>query len=183
MKATNLMSGLARSDQDVEISARIAHLHRAVASAEKAVACGTSAAECQRMSEALLDLKDTLDIALYQQQALAKLAEEFAGYNYTSSSNRNRYSEGQRRSLDLMEEAVRRSRFLLLPITDLFHDICLPYKLWDLCLLILHVSKHEDGDLVAKLWRSLIYRYASTWACHFVASFSLTFCAFIIFGV
>lgn len=95
---------------------------------------------------------------MYQQQALTKLAEEFAGYNYSSASSRARFSEGQRRSLDLMERAVQRSRFRLLPITDLFHEICLPYKLWDLCLLILHVSKHEDGDLVTKLWRSLIFR-------------------------
>lgn len=158
VKATSLMSGMARSEENVEIGARIAHLHKAVASAEKAVACSSSPAECQRMSEALLDLKDTLDIALYQQQAHAALAEEFAGYN-NSSSSRARYTDGQRRSLDLLDRAVQRSRFCLLPITELFHEICLPYKLWDLCLLILHVSKHDDSDLVAKLWRSIIYRY------------------------
>ena len=54
---------------------------------------------------------------------------------------------------------MQRSRLRLLPITELFHEICLPYKLWDLCLLILHVSKHEDSELVNKLWRSLIYRF------------------------
>jgi len=152
------MSGLARSEENVEIGIRIAHLHKAVASAEKAVACSISSAECQRVSEALLDLKDTLDIAVYQQQAHAALADEFAGFS-NSSSSRAGYTDGQRRSLDLLERAVQRSRFCLLPITELFHEICLPYKLWDLCLLILHVSKHDDSDLVAKLWRSLIYRY------------------------
>ena len=56
---------------------------------------------------------------VYQQQAHAKLAEEFAGYNYSSSAaGRARYSEGQRRSLDLLERAVQRSRFRLLPITE-----------------------------------------------------------------
>lgn len=63
MKATNLMSGLARSEEDVEIATRIAHLHKAVVSAEKAVACSASAAESQLMAESLLDLRDTLDIA------------------------------------------------------------------------------------------------------------------------
>lgn len=97
---------------------------------------------------------------MYQERALKELSEEFSGYNYTSAAARARFSEGQRRSLDLMERAVQRCRLSLLPITDLFHEVCLPYKLWALCLLILHVSKHEDGELVAKLWRSLIYRYA-----------------------
>ena len=58
-----LMSGLARSEEDVEIGTRIAHLHKAVTSAERAVACSASAAECQHMTESLIDLKDTLDIA------------------------------------------------------------------------------------------------------------------------
>lgn len=63
VKATVLMSGMARSEEDVEIGTRIAHLHKAVASAERAVACSASAAECQHMTETLVDLKDTLDIA------------------------------------------------------------------------------------------------------------------------
>lgn len=63
MQAANLMVALARDDGDVEIVTRISNLRKAVDSAERAVACSLNAAEGQIMSETLLDLKDTLDIA------------------------------------------------------------------------------------------------------------------------
>ena len=63
LQAANLMVALARDDGDVEIGTRIGNLRRAVDSAERAVACSLNAAESQIMSETLLDLKDTLDIA------------------------------------------------------------------------------------------------------------------------
>lgn len=96
---------------------------------------------------------------MFQEQAGAKLSEEFGGYSYASAGDRAKYTESQRRSLDAMQAAVQRVRFKLLSISELFHEVCLPYKLWDLCLLILHVSKHSDTDLIARLWRSFIYRY------------------------
>ena len=97
--------------------------------------------------------------AEFQKEAHERLAKDFASYGYTTPSNRARFSESQRRPLDLLEMAVQRTRLRLLSITELFHEVCLPYKLWDLCLQLLHASKHEDSELVARLWRSLIYRY------------------------
>lgn len=95
---------------------------------------------------------------MFQEQAGAKLSEEFGGYQYSTSSDRAKFTESQRRSLDAMQAAVQRVRCKLLSISELFHEVCLPYKLWDLCLLILHVSKHSDADLIARLWKSFIYR-------------------------
>jgi hypothetical protein len=57
------MSQLARSPQDAEIGTRIAHLQKAVASAEKSIASSAGSLEGQLMAESLLDLKDTLEIA------------------------------------------------------------------------------------------------------------------------
>jgi hypothetical protein len=96
----------------------------------------------------------------YQQRAQRMLAEQFASYQYTSPASRAQYSEGQRRSLDLLERAVQRVANKLLPITELFHDVCMPYKLWDVSLLILNASKHDDAELIARLWRSFIFRYS-----------------------
>lgn len=62
-KAATLMSQLARSPQEAEIGTRIAHLQKAVASAEKSIATSAGSLEGQLMSENLLDLKDTLEIA------------------------------------------------------------------------------------------------------------------------
>ena len=61
-------------------------------------------------------------------------------------------------NLEIMESNVYRLKYKLLTISELYHDICVPYKLWDISLLLLHASKSGDLDLVAKLWRSLIYR-------------------------
>ena len=94
----------------------------------------------------------------FQQLAHSKLSEEFVSYNYTSHSNRMKYTENQRRDLDLMERVVTKANMKLLSITELFREVCLPYKLWDVCLLLLHVSKHDEVELIARLWRSLIYR-------------------------
>ena len=57
------MSALARDDADTEIATRISYLQRAVASAERAVACSTDAGASQAMLDSLVDLKDTLEIA------------------------------------------------------------------------------------------------------------------------
>ena len=176
------MSTLARDEADTEIATRISSLQRAVASAERAVAAAGDTVDGRTMAESLSDLRDTLEIAGecsadvvrfistltlytsllctgYQHQAQCALAVQFAGYNYSTPAHRAKFSEGQRRSLDLLERAVLRTQNKLLTISELFHDICTPYKLWDTCLLILHASKHEDAELASRLWRSYIYRY------------------------
>ncbi len=196
VKASNLMSLLAHAQEEVDIEVRIACLQKAVASAEKAVhstatpfssaAASSSAnrgdlvvfgesggASKQMISDSLAELKDTLDIADYQLLAYTRLSADFASYHYSSAPgsgvDRLSYTESQRRQLDLMERIVRRLRGELLGITELFHEVCLAYKLWDVCLLLLHISRHDDHDMVARLWRSFIYRYVCN-SQHFLQS-------------
>jgi len=105
----------------------------------------------------------------YQLKAYHNLAQDFNSYHYSSSTpttspslipaaNQIQYNEIQRRQLDNMEKAVRRVQYKLLTITELFHDICLPYKKWDICILLLYSSKNQNVDLIKKFWKSLIYR-------------------------
>jgi len=155
LEAANLMSLLARDEADVSIEQRIAYLGMAVASAEKAV---TGSSDAHLICENLAELRDTLDIAAHQQMAHLQLGAEFSSYNYTTPANRSRFSEAERRPLDLLERVVHQSQYQLMSITQLFHEVCTPYKLWELCLLLLHISKHDDADLMARLWRSLIFR-------------------------
>jgi len=76
----------------------------------------------------------------------------------SSSVNYIQYNENQRRQLDKMEKAVYHTLNKLLTIAELFHDICLPYKKWDICILLLYSSKNQNLELIKKLWKSLIYR-------------------------
>lgn len=48
--------------------------------------------------------------------------------------------------------------FHLMDLSTLFNDICRQSYQWDLCLLIMQTAKHDDIDLVARLWRSIIIR-------------------------
>lgn len=186
------MSALARDEADCAIATRVGYLQRAVASAERAGALARGGEEAQMAAELLLDLKDTLEIAGrlsswislpcgfcltaansasfagYQLEASQQLGEQLRAYGAVTAAARARYSEGQRRSLDMLERAVQKVQNQLVPITDLFHEICMPYKLWDVSLLVLHASKHDDEELVARLWRSFIYRWESQfpYICH-----------------
>lgn len=58
----------------------------------------------------------------------------------------------------LLESTVQRMSRHLIDISELYNKITEPYKLWDASLMILAVSQHDDPALIAKLWRSVIYR-------------------------
>jgi hypothetical protein len=68
------------------------------------------------------------------------------------------YTEGQRRSLDALRAVVTRLRFKLVGVSELFNEIALPYKLWEICLLLLHTTHTENIPLATRLLRSVIYR-------------------------
>lgn len=68
------------------------------------------------------------------------------------------YKPNQLQQINKMEVIVRKSKYNLLSISELFQEISVPYKLWDMCLMLLHVSKHQDVVLINRLWRSFIYR-------------------------
>jgi uncharacterized protein (DUF488 family) len=106
-------------------------------------------------------------IAGYQEEAAQQLADQLAAYGNVTAAVRARYNESQRRSLDALEKAVQKVQHKLVPISELFHEVCMPYKLWDVSLLILNASKHDDVELIARLWRSFIYRLGGVLYCEF----------------
>jgi len=195
IKASNLMSIMARSDEDTDIETRVDYLNKAISSAQRAIAflqtnrtpvsryAGNNnslivqyskpdasdklLSSTQLVVENMNELKDLLDIIVYQRMAESYLTSDYndlcqrfqQSVDSTGSSLLNTADVRVKENLDIMERNVHRLRFKLLGITELYHDICGPYKLWDVSLLLLNASKTGDHDLVAKLWRSLIYRY------------------------
>lgn len=87
---------------------------------------------------------------------LSKLSDDFN--NLKVLFERTRFTENQRKQLNHMEGIIFKLSYKLINITELFTEVCIPYKLWDVCLLLLHASKTEDEELVIRLWRSIIYR-------------------------
>ena len=92
---------------------------------------------------------------MFQQMACSLLSDE---YTYIQAQAKGKYTESQRAQVDKMGSSVHRLQVNLLSIMELFHEVCMPYRLWDVALMLLNTAKVEDDDLVAKLWRSLIYR-------------------------
>lgn len=91
-----------------------------------------------------------------QIRAFKKLQEDFLSYHFNSAT-RSRFDAVHARQLEQMERQVYRLRYQLVSITELFHE-CMLYRLWDVCLLLINISKHDDQDLTTRLWRSFIYR-------------------------
>jgi hypothetical protein len=77
---------------------------------------------------------------------------------YASQSSQASLESKTSENISIMEQNVHKLRFKLLTISELYHEICVPYKLWDISLLLLHASKSGEAELIAKLWRSFIYR-------------------------
>ena len=90
----------------------------------------------------------------FQSLAEVQLSNDF---NF-SRSVKNSYNENQMRKLQRMEQSANRLKYKLLTITELYNDICEPYRFWDISLLLINASKLDNAELIAKLWRSLIYR-------------------------
>lgn len=70
---------------------------------------------------------------------------------------RDRYDEKTIRELETMEENINKLKFQLVNITSLY-EVSQRYRLWDYNLLILQLSKQNDSEMIAKLWKSYIYR-------------------------
>ena len=121
--------------------------------------CSASPRFCRILEQHLIILMVGCSLLLcveYQQMAHARLEADVSGY--LDSSQEVVLTEQQRRQVQQMHRAEERCRSQLLGVTELFQDICLPYKLWEACLLLLHVSKHDGLDLILRLWRSIVYR-------------------------
>eukprot|EP00981_Chlorochromonas_danica_P004316 scaffold867_cov176-Ochromonas_danica.AAC.3 len=164
-KAAALMATLATVDEDLNIVTRIEYLTLSLTSAGKRqqdVEALTALAPNERLEvyQTVSELKDALDVADYQKRAYDRLALEFSGYNYDSANpaSRNQYSETERRGLDTMQQHVFKLQLKLLDVNTLFHEICLRYRMWDICIMLIHVCAIQDFNLLARLWRSFIYR-------------------------
>ena len=86
------------------------------------------------VADNISELRDLMDVAGFQQRARTQLSED---YTYSQSAAKGP-SESQREALEKMGVAVNRLQTRLLGIMELFHEICMPYRLW--------VSGDGDGD-------------------------------------
>jgi hypothetical protein len=66
-------------------------------------------------------------------------------------------------NLNALEEMIKKLENELFTISNLFNDVSLPFKLWELGLCLIHYSGLNAPDAAKKLWRSVIYRYRNAY--------------------
>lgn len=153
VQAAQHMDILARTESDIDISLRIEYLNRAVSSASAACdvtvpnEVGTLVQGSQKMpsqgtngivEEYLVELEGKREIARYQLTAFELLDRDFRDLESQRPKIHSSYSEGQRKSMEALSAVTVRLHFKLVGISELFNEICLPYKV--LCRL--HFSLH-----------------------------------------
>jgi hypothetical protein len=154
-KGSALMASLAQSELSVAISLRVEYLRSAVSSASLAMRHPTvvikhsntpfsvTASSSSDTPLAPYDLyKDMLDVAIVQQAVYESLISSPLSQVYPAQSH----------------PIIHRVHTQLMTISDIFNLVTQPFKLWDFSLLLLQISKHEDLELMNRLWRSIIYR-------------------------
>ena len=144
VQAARHMDVLARTESDIDISLRIEYLNRAVSSASAACDAtvpneiGTSVQGPQRVlppgasngivEEYLVELEGKREIARYQLTAFEHLDRDFQDLESHRSKSRTPYSASQKRSMETLSAVAVRLRLKLVGISELFNEICLPYK-------------------------------------------------------
>lgn len=58
----------------------------------------------------------------------------------------------------IQQDWMEKLQYSLIDVTSLFHDFCMPFNLWDTCIIIMHISNEENFDIVNKLWKLWIIR-------------------------
>jgi hypothetical protein len=157
MKAALFMDRRAFStNTSYTLEARQQDLSRAVSSAHRAVAAAHSdgSAAATEM-ELLSQLEDKLEVAGIQQLVRNALVAKFESSRDAQVSGLTPI-EIQRGAE--VSDLISQLSTSLVSVSELYNKATEPYKLWELSLMILHTCKHDDAELINKLWLSIIYR-------------------------
>ena len=148
VQAAQRMDQLSRTEDDVDILIRIEYLNRAVSSASAACVVTTvggvggprarARGEYQggltaglrggMEEEYLVELEGKREIARFQLMAFEQLDQDFQDLESHRSKSRTPYSASQKRSMETLSAVAVRLRLKLVGISELFNEICLPYK-------------------------------------------------------
>jgi hypothetical protein len=153
MKAALFMDRRAFSNNaSYTLEARLQDLSRAVSSAHRAVAAAHSdGSAAATETELLSQLEDKLEVAGIQQLVRNALIAKLE-----STESGTTPAEIQRRSD--VNTLISQLSTSLVSVSELYNKATEPHKLWELSLMILHTCKHDDAELINKLWLSIIYR-------------------------
>ena len=179
MKASVLMANMAKTDNNLHINRRIEYLSKAIASADRVSVNSVGnaltvynagggglgdATNRHFVVDSIKHYKDLMDVAVLQERAYNLLGEKENLDQLMSSTQRGEYADNQesiKAQIHELKLDFDRLENKLIPIIELFNDIVIKRRLWDVALMLLNtanIDALEHIEWVARLWRSIIYR-------------------------
>jgi hypothetical protein len=102
----------------------------------------------------LLELEGKRNIACLQLMAYEQLSSDYGSLQ----GQRHNGEEAHSRCIQSLGIVIRKLQTKLLSISELFNDVSMPYRLWDVCLLLMHTTHTHNPQLGLKLIRSIVFR-------------------------
>ncbi|KAK1932415.1 Nuclear pore complex protein [Phytophthora citrophthora] len=115
----------------------------------KALGCLKSLEDVGEAAEAIKEVRDVLDVLQLQVRVLKALEQQVIELETTSSTSDE---ELRQRKTD-----VQLLTFKLFDASTLYNRFTSKYDMWMECLHIIHVCKSEEADVIATLWRKIIF--------------------------
>ncbi|KAI9979425.1 hypothetical protein PInf_029837 [Phytophthora infestans] len=114
----------------------------------KALSCLKSLEDVGEASEAIKEVRDVLDVLQLQVRVLKALEQQVVELEVSRSSD----EQLRQRKTDL-----QLLTFKLFDASTLYNRFASKYDMWTECLHIIHVCKSEEADVIATLWRKIVF--------------------------
>jgi nuclear pore complex protein Nup155 len=115
----------------------------------KALGCLKSLEDVGEATEAIREVRDVLDVLQLQVRVLKSL-EQLVVELETSSSTTDEQLRERKTDVQLLT-------FKLFDASTLYNRFASKYDMWAECLHIIHVCKSEEADVIATLWRKILF--------------------------
>ncbi|KAI9922688.1 hypothetical protein PsorP6_000469 [Peronosclerospora sorghi] len=115
----------------------------------KSLGCLKSVKDSTEATEAIKEVSDVLDVLQLQVRVLKTLEQKVIEAETSSSAT---FEE-----LEEMKTNVKLLTFQLYDASTLYNRFASKYEMWTECLHIIYVCKSEEADVVAMLWRKIIF--------------------------
>lgn len=118
----------------------------------KALGCLKSLEEVGEAADAIREVRDVLDVLQLQVRVLKALEQSTIEMEASASSLAAVDDALRERKQDL-----KRLSFKIFDATTLYNEFASKYDMWSECLHIIHSCNSEEADVVASLWRKIIF--------------------------
>lgn len=120
----------------------------------KALGCLKSLEEAGEAADAIREVRDVLDVLQLQVRVLKALEQQTAELEASAASSSSLTTDEEIRD---RQDDVKLLTFKIFDASTLYNQFASKYDMWAECLHIIQVCKSEEADVVALLWRKIIF--------------------------